>query len=422
MISREENLRMSEVGPGTLMGTLLRRYWHPVAAVAELADSPIKPLRIMGEDLVLYRDRSGGLGLLGRHCPHRRADLSYGWVEEHGLRCSYHGWLFDADGSCLEQPFEDVVSPQSRFRDTICQPAYRVEEKAGMVWVYMGPQPAPLVPNWEPFTWDNGFVQVVTSEVPCNWLQAQDNSIDPVHFEWLHDTWRKRIAGSYADRAPRHRKIAFDEFEYGFTYRRVREDIDESSELWTIGRACLWPNALFTGAHFEWRVPIDDENTLSIGWFFDPVPVERRPYQQGHVAYWSSPVRDTDTGRWVTSHIMNQDFVAWAGQGTISDRENEHPGRSDRGVLMMRRRLLQEAETAAHGGEPKGLVRDVAVNRCIELPIVGRKHLIHGPPVEALRRELARTCEEYGGPFPFLAGQPEEVRKGYEAAMGVDGS
>jgi 5,5'-dehydrodivanillate O-demethylase len=410
---------MCQVGAGTLMGELLRRYWHPVAAVADLEDEPIKAIRLLGEDLVLYQDRRGTYGLLGRHCPHRRADLSYGWVEEQGLRCSYHGWCFDETGRCLAQPFEDAVGASARFKETVRQRAYRVEAKAGLLFAYLGPEPAPLVPNWEPFTWQDGFVQVAFSTLACNWLQCQDNSIDPVHFEWLHDTWPERQRGSYEHVAPRHMRLAFDEFEFGFTYRRIREDIDETSELWTIGRTCLWPNALFTGDHFEWRVPIDDETTLSVGWFFDPVPKEVRPYHQERIFSWTSPVSDPTTGRFVTSHVMNQDFVAWLGQGTISERSEEHLSRSDRGVALMRRRLREEAEAVAAGRDPKGLVRDPEQNRCLELPIVGRRRLVEGPTLAEKREQIERARARYGGPFPFLAGQPPQVEKAYEAAMGL---
>ena len=183
MLSEEQNRRLTEVGAGTPMGELLRRYWMPIAAVAELDDKPTKPVRLMGEDLVLYRDRAGNYGLLDRHCPHRRADLSYGWVEDCGLRCHYHGWRWEHTGRCLEQPFEESAHPQARFKDRVRIKAYPVEAKAGLLWTYLGPPPAPLVPTWEPFTWGNGFVQIVFSEVTCNWFQCQENSIDPVHFE-----------------------------------------------------------------------------------------------------------------------------------------------------------------------------------------------------------------------------------------------
>src|SRR3954452_7901036 len=111
MLSEAENQELLRVGPGSLMGELMRRYWMPVAAVAELDDNAIKPVRLMGEDLVLYKDKGGSYGMLDQHCPHRRADLSYGFVEDRGLRCNYHGWLFDETGACLHQPFEEIARP-----------------------------------------------------------------------------------------------------------------------------------------------------------------------------------------------------------------------------------------------------------------------------------------------------------------------
>jgi 5,5'-dehydrodivanillate O-demethylase len=167
-------------------------------------------------------------------------------------------------------------------------------------------------------------------------------------------------------------------------------------------------------------VPIDDANMLSVGWFFDRVPNEMEPYQQDRIPYWYSPIKDALTDRWITSHIMNQDFVAWVGQGTIADRTQEHLGESDRGVIMMRRRILEDAETVMRGGEPKALIRHADKNRCVRLPIIGRDFFLNGSsrvenetsrqrtPGLVLRRE-----------FPFLTGQPEEVRAAYRRAMGL---
>jgi 5,5'-dehydrodivanillate O-demethylase len=421
MLSEDQNRTLTQVGPGTPMGELLRRYWTPIAAVAELEDTPTKPVRLMGEDLVLYRDRSGTFGLLDRHCAHRRADLCYGMAEERGLRCNYHGWLYGETGQCLAQPFEEIAHPDARFKDRIKLKAYPVQPLAGLLWAYLGPEPAPLLPTWEPFTWRNGFVQIVFSEIPCNWLQAQENSIDPVHFEWLHGNWSRSLRGVDGPRPPTHLKIAFDEFEYGFVYRRVLEGQADGSELWTIGRTCLWPNCLFTGGHFEWRVPIDDGNTLSVGWFFDRVPNEMEPFAQERIPYWFGPIRDPLTGRWITSHIMNQDFVAWVGQGTVSDRTQEHLGESDRGVIMMRRKLLDQVEVVARGGEAKALVRDAALSQCVPLPIIDRDRFVNGYP----RAQLTLRVGGTPGPvvpegFPFVAGQPEEIRAAYRRAMGYE--
>ncbi len=314
-----------------------------------------------------------------------------------------------------------MAHPEARFKDRIRTKAYPVEAKAGLVWAYLGPSPAPLVPTWEPFTWKNGFVQIVFSEVPCNWLQCQENSIDPVHFEWLHGNWSRVLRGLDGPRPPTHLKIGFDEFEYGFIYRRVLEGQSETSELWSVGRTCLWPNCLFTGGHFEWRVPIDDEKTLSVGWFFDRVPNEMEPFEQARIPSWVSPIKDPLTDRWITTHIMNQDFVAWVGQGAVADRTQEHLGESDRGVIMMRRKLLEQTEIVLRGGEPKAVIRDVEANRCIALPIIDRERYIKGFPRATLYREASGTP----GPvlpdgFVFQAGQPDEVRMAYRRAMGLE--
>ncbi|MGH7335692.1 MAG: Rieske 2Fe-2S domain-containing protein [Candidatus Rokuibacteriota bacterium] len=422
MLSAEQNKLLTQVGAGTPMGELLRRYWMPIAAVAELADRPTKPVRLLGEELVLYRDKGGTYGLLDRHCAHRRADLSYGIVEECGLRCHYHGWLYGERGQCLAQPFEEIAHPEARYKDRIRIKAYPVEAKAGLVWAYLGPAPAPLVPTWEPFTWANGFVQIVFAEIPCNWLQAQENSIDPVHFEWLHGNWSRTLRGVDGARPPMHLRIGFDEFEYGFVYRRVLEGQPDNDELWTVGRVCLWPNCLFTGAHFEWRVPIDDGTMLSVGWFFDRVPNEMEPFRQERIPYWYGPTKDLQTNRWITTHVMNQDFVAWVGQGPIADRTGEHLGESDRGVIMMRKKLLDQAEVVAKGGEPKAVVRDAAVNECIRLPIIGRDRYLKGFSRDKPHREASGTP----GPilpdgFVFQAGQPEDIRAAYRRAMGDTG-
>jgi 5,5'-dehydrodivanillate O-demethylase len=194
MITVEENQLLMQVGPGTPVGELMRRYWQPVAAVAELDDNPVKQVRLMGEDLVLYRDKSGTYGLLELHCPHRRADLSYGFVEDCGLRCNYHGWAFNEQGDCIEQPFEEVAHPEANFKDKVKIRAYKVEAKAGMLWAYMGPDPAPCLWDWDIYH-EQGFKQVIFTYIPCNWLQCQENSIDPVHFEWLHSNWSQKLRG-----------------------------------------------------------------------------------------------------------------------------------------------------------------------------------------------------------------------------------
>ena len=142
MLTAEENELLVRVGPGTPGGELLRRYWHPVAATVQLDEDPVRPVRILGEDLVLFRDRLGRMGLIAQRCPHRAMDLRFGVPEEEGLRCPYHGWLFDTSGVCLQMPLEP---PDSTFRERVATKAYPVKELGGLVWAYLGPDPAPAV-------------------------------------------------------------------------------------------------------------------------------------------------------------------------------------------------------------------------------------------------------------------------------------
>ena len=417
MLSEDTNRLLTRVGPGEPMGDYLRRYWHPIGAQTQFTTPGARPIRLFGEDLVLYQDLEGRYGLLERRCPHRRADLSYGYVEACGLRCNYHGWLFAEDGRCLEQPYDDTANPQARYRDKITARAYPVRTLGGLLWTYMGPDPAPELPDWEPFSWKNGFSQIVFAEVPCNWLQCQENSIDPVHFEWMHSNWSVRLRGETGPYSPRHLKVDFEEFEHGLLYKRIREDTSEAHDLWTVGRVALWPTGFYLGDHFEWRTPIDDQTTLSITWAFSRVPQEREPYEQGPIPSWTGPIREPD-GRWITSHVMNQDFVAWVGQGTIADRANEHLAASDKGVLMMRRRFLAELEAVARGEEPKGVIRDPARNHRLQLPAANRDFYLNGLPQAQMTRHPT-----VGSPiraYPFQAGQPEAVRLAFQAAMGFN--
>lgn len=416
MLSEDKNEQLTRVGPGTPMGEVLRRHWHPIAGVDEMERQSIKPVRLMGEDLVLFKDLSGRYGLTERHCAHRRADLIYGFVEADGIRCNYHGWQYDSSGQCVAAPFEDQLDPQCRLRQKVRLQAYPVQARAGLLWAYLGPLPAPELPDWEPFHWPNGFVQAVFAEVPCNWLQTQENSIDPVHFEWMHANWSRRLRGHTDGYAPTHLQLDFEEFEHGFVYKRISEDTDERHPLWTIGRVCLWPNGFFLGDHFEWRVPVDDEHTLSVTWSFIRVPREAEPFVQTTIPTWQAPVRDAQ-GRWITSHVINQDIVAWAGQGRIADRTRENLGASDRGIALLRRQLFNDIEAVQAGRDPKGVLRDPSRNHRVRLPSDSRDFFAHGlPRADYLRHpKWARLLRH----FIFHAGQPEWVQQAHREATGV---
>ena len=264
--------------------------------------------------------------------------------------------------------------------------------------------------------WKNGFRQIVFAEIPCNWFQCQENSIDPVHFEWIHSNWSIRLGGSTGPYTPQHVKVDFSEFDYGFQYKRIRTDTSERDRLWTVGRVCLWPNGLFTGNHVEFRVPIDDENTLSVMWHFSRVPREQEPYVQNSIPTWQGPIVDHATGRWITSHVMNQDFVTWVGQGRIADRSQEYLAQSDRGIVMIRRRFLDDIKAVAEGRIPKAIIRDPALNRMVALPVAEREVLIEGlSRAELMDNPLARRGLQG---YIFQTAQPAEVRGVPLAAMG----
>lgn len=417
MLTEDQNRQLTQVGPGTPMGELLRRYWMPVAGVSQFDQQAIKPVRLLGEDLVLYKDKRGEFGLVDRRCPHRRADLVHGMVEDEGIRCSYHGWCFDRRGQCTAQPYEDVAMPERNTKAGIHTKAYPVQARGGLLWAYLGPQPAPLLPDWEAFSWPNGFVQIVVSEIPCNWFQCQENSIDPVHFEWMHENWGQRLRDDTASYGPRHTRVAFEEFEHGFVYKRVKENTSEADAMWTTGRVCLWPNGFFLGEHFEWRVPVDDEHTLSVTWKFTRVPREREPYVQPTIPTWVGPVRHPD-GRWIDTHVMNQDFIAWVGQGTVADRTRENLSASDRGIAMIRRRFFDDLARVAAGQDPKGILRDPSANVRVPLPNAETASIRDGYTTEQIlanpRLRMLFTS------YVFQAGQPEPVRQAFSDAMGLE--
>jgi 5,5'-dehydrodivanillate O-demethylase len=429
MLSEEKNQILTRVGAGTPMGELLRRYWHPVTAQTELHEKKVMPVRLLGEDLVLFLSTSGSYGLIERRCPHRGADLSYGWVDGLGLRCSYHGWAFGTDGQCMAQPFEQATRPDG-FRDKVPLRSYPTAELGGLVWAYLGPEPTPLLPDFEPFHWDRGFAEIVISLLPCNWFQCHENGVDPVHFEWLHANWTSAQNSTGEPRySPPHEAIDFAEFEFGFvcgrTIQFARSEVSgprvHGDDVTEAGILCMWPYTLMTGNTIEWRVPADDTTTLNITWQYSPLPHDVPGLRQDHAPYWYAPIRD-EQGRFITTHTLNQDFAAWVGQGAIADRGQEHLGHTDKGITLLRRRYLEEAERVALGYDPPGTVRSREKNVNIQLPIRDKTRYMYGRPRDVLMNDIARK-RGFGfaaDGFPsVVAGRPTEVRQLYEKAIGA---
>ncbi len=419
MLSAEKNKILTQVGPGTPMGDYLRRYWMPIGGASELDANPIKAIRLLGEDLVLYKDLGGRYGLVDRHCPHRRADLSYGLVEETGIRCNYHGWLMDEAGRVIEQPYDDIVNP-GRAQGRCTTKAYPVKECAGLLFAYMGPQPVPELPVWEPFTWENGFREVVISDIPCNWFQCQENSCDPVHFEWMHENWNTRLNG--ADRA-----LCSQASQARVRGVRLRLRLQARARRPARGRPGL--DRRTRGALAE--------RLLSRQSFRMARADRRREHAQrllvlhagaegpralcaGQGADLGAARSRMTNGRWISSHVINQDIIAWVGQGTIADRTKETLGASDLGIAMMRKRFFDELDAVAKGAEPKATLRNANVASCIELPNITKKTSVEG--ITLAEHENYPLLKVRLKGFRHCAGQPPEVRRAFEEAMGIGGT
>ncbi len=304
-------------------------------------------------------------------------DLFYGIPEATGLRCPYHGWLFDETGQCLEQPYEQHAFPESRFHEKVKITSYPVQELGGLIWAYLGPAPAPLLPRWEPLVRENSLRDVGFTLIPCNWLQIQENSLDPVHVEWLHgrltdyalEQQGKPTGGRNNDP---HWRIGFDVYKYGIIKRRIRGNETEEDDEWKKGHPILFPNILLVGswdtANFQFRVPVDDTHTLHIFYTVNTpgVPV---PQQDGPTIF-EVPIPSEPDGvpQWeYLDTAPGQDMLAWWTQGPIARRDKERLGLSDAGIILFRKLLLENIQKVQRGEDPMNTFRDPAENECIEL-------------------------------------------------------
>ena len=376
MLTREENELLTQVSRGTPCGELLRRYWHPVAATAELTDEkPIRAVKILNEELVVYRNRRGEYGLVGEHCPHRSASLAYGRVEEEGIRCPYHGWKFDQTGRCLEQPAEPA---DSTFKDRIKHVAYPVQYLGGLIYAYLGPAPAPLLPRWDVLVWEHGRRWIVKeSIIDCNWLQPMENSVDPSHLYWLHGDTELYVPAvkTYAE------KHEFIRFEYGIRKRRTTLPLATGGEPAVDDHPLLFPTVLRHVAPFnegsghrhnlQIRVPVDDFHTQVFRVNFLPMESERSP------ADAPVPLRFVQLKTGPREYKMNmipaQDSMAWETQGARTDRALEHLGVGDEGIIELRKLLREQIERVQEGLEPIGLIHDSVQNELIDLGVINER-------------------------------------------------
>ncbi len=364
MLTAEENALLTQVGPGSPCGELLRRYWQPVAKLSDLSDAtPTKFVRILGEDLVLFKDKSGRVGLLADHCSHRGASLLYGRVEERGIACAYHGWLYDTEGNCLETPAEP---DGSMFCLTVKQRAYPVREHYGLYWAYMGPLPAPSLIRWDAL--ELGLKSVGgPSRFDCNWLQVMENHMDQSHVFILHqDTAQRGVDGLSTARG---RIEALEELEYrevpvGIKRKQVHRSGYVDTDVMT------FPNVQRVYDMFLINVPVDDAHTMR---FIPIADVGLGDWWAGRERDDAGPGRDTQA-RPITKNPPNaihpnatyrmsggtqaQDLMALETQGHIADRTVERLATSDRGIVMYREMLEREIQRVQQGLDPLGVVRD----------------------------------------------------------------
>lgn len=401
MLKAEENKLLTEVAPGTPAGELLRRYWQPICYSQELEERNILPVKILGEELVVYRD-GDRYGLLAEHCAHRGTSLAYGFVEPGcSLRCPYHGWKYNAQGRVLEQPFEPKGST---FKDKVRQRAYPVEELSGMLFAYMGPQPAPLLPRWDVLAREDGVLSFKRSPIlNCNWLQAQENSADTIHTFYLH-AHQLQHQGITAEQHPGLRIYArpfraygFKEFEWGLLKSFVTEvDGKRRSE---IGNPLIFPNMLrvlegVVNEAMHWRVPVDDEHTLIFHATFTPNKDGSTSPRPKYPPLKEAAEKFTPDGRYAMNDFFPQDWMAWETQGRIYDRSGERLGASDRGVAIYRRMLRENIEAVQRGDEPMALLRDAEDNEVVHFSTMADDPIEHSDvfvEVEPVTPEVVST-------------------------------
>ena len=387
MLTREENETLTRVGRGTPAGEMLRRYWHAVAAAGELTDEkPIKAVKILGEELVVYRDRKGRYGLVGEHCPHRSASLAYGRIDEEGIRCPYHGWKFDGAGNCLEQPTE----PEEKcYKDKVRHAAYPVQKLGGLLFGYLGPEPAPLLPRWDVLAWENGRRWIERHEIlKCNWLQPMENSVDPSHLYWLHG----ETAHLLPNVARYEEEHEFIPFEYGIMKRRSTPGKKPGDAPEIDQHPLLFPNTLrhvfrakdkMLRHNLQIRVPVDDSHTQVFMVYFEPNETDRSP-ADGDAPWEYFPIRD-EHGRYRLDHVLVQDSMVWETQGGIADRTQEHLGAGDEGIIILRKLLREQIEAVQSGRDPLGLIRHADKNGILEFDVINER-------IGVFRRERQRVA------------------------------
>ncbi|WP_326701363.1 Rieske 2Fe-2S domain-containing protein [Streptomyces sp. NBC_01754] len=388
-ITTEMNERLTRVGAGTPMGEVFRSYWIPAVLAADIAspDSPPVRVRLLGEDLVAFRDSAGDVGLLDAYCPHRRAPLFFGRNEECGLRCVYHGWKFDVHGNCVDAPSEP---PESQFRFRVGTLSYPTHEAGGIVWTYMGPvDRMPEPPDYEWMRAPSTHRGVSQANEPCNYLQAVEGGIDTAHSSFAHNNDLSNT--SHLRALDTHPRLEVDVTGHGFTYASLRRVGGGRIYLRTYQFAM--PSTQIRGGLITWQgepasypvlhghiwVPIDDENTAVYNFAHsaDPgQPMEPGWFEEHEDEMGRGPRHFADGTHWLVRHpgndylidrevqrtqtftgvegVNTQDYAIQTGMGRIVDRSKEALGSTDLAISTARRLLLEAADEVAEGRPARG--------------------------------------------------------------------
>jgi phthalate 4,5-dioxygenase oxygenase subunit len=385
MLKREDNELITRVGAGTPMGTTMRRYWMPVGLASELPNPDSDPIRVrlLGEDLVAFRDSHGQVGLVAANCPHRGASLFFGRNEESGLRCVYHGWKFDTSGQCVDMPNEPA---ESDFRTKVRAVAYPTAEKAGLVWAYMGPpDKQPPVPDLEFMRAPQGHSWVSKTFQNCNFLQAMEGGLDTSHSSFLHRDFDAQGLANPRVRstAPRLEVLNTD---YGYMYASIRHlpedqqnfvrvyhyvmpfyqlraggspntvgNIDghiwapaDDSTCWTYNFHCSTSEPM---SYDEWQAM---EHRFGRGLAEDFIPGTFKLKADASNDFRLSRERQRTVNYTGIEGTNTQDFAVQESMGSIYDRTQEHLGSADTAIIQMRRLLLEAVQDVADGRDPLG--------------------------------------------------------------------
>ena len=420
MLTKEDNELLTRTDPGTPCGELMRRYWQPAALSRELplGGAPL-PVRLLGEDLVLFRDDQGRPGLLGLHCSHRGADLSYGRIEDGGLRCIYHGWLYDINGRCIEQPGEPRAVPSSDFRvsrdepplgtrnsepetQPLRHPAYPCGERNGIIFAYLGPGDPPLLPSYPFFTVPENHTYATKIYSQCNYLQGNEGNIDLLHTSFLHYLKRDLRSLSAEERraaveryeapedlsgrgpSPGLENCEAEPIPYGLRICKIRRAGDD---IYVRLATFLLPSlTVIPGGGVNWHVPIDDTHHWKYMFVFSrEAPLDKAVIQRerseltpdfrllrntSNRFMQDRESMETKTYTGMGHGFQAHDVFATSSQGAIQDRTQEHVVSSDKAIIAARKLLEKAIKDVQEGREPPHMMRDPALNRFPHLQVI----------------------------------------------------